>query len=198
VRGVLIVLQLVMGLGVALAPDGAMAETEQIGPYELEQVRDGLEIRSGAAFGLRGVLGVAAVLCLVAAVGLAAMVPNGVPSVVLGAVGLALALAAGRVAPGPDRLHVGATGVTVHGFVGQQGRTPAEAIRTIELQRRTPTGAETKRSPGPRVWQITLRGEGRDTVVRLRLASQAEARTLAARIGEALSCPVVERDGLAR
>ena len=103
------------------------------------------------------------------------------------------------VAPGADRVHVSEAGLVVQGFVGQQGSTRADAVAAIEVRRRTPSGGETKRSPHPRIWQVTVRGRSDDaTVVRFRLVSHEEATRLAARIGEILGRPVIQREGLAR
>jgi len=103
------------------------------------------------------------------------------------------------VRPGADRVRISTASVTVEGFVGKQGQNAADSVGGIEVQRRTPTGAETKRSPNPRVWQVTLRERSGDAaIVRFRLASRSEALALAARIGEILDRPVIEREGLAR
>ncbi|MGI9590810.1 MAG: hypothetical protein ACR2P8_05540 [Myxococcota bacterium] len=198
-RWALLVLSVATLAGVAATADEDMPESERIGPYELERVPEGLEIRSRAALGRRGVLAIAAGVCLVGGVVLVAVVASGVAGMVLAAVGLALAVAAALVQPGPDRVRVSSAAVVVEGFVGRQGTTSADAIGSIEVQRRTPTGAETKRDPRPRVWQITVRERsGTAGVVRFRLASREEADALAARIGEVLDRPVVAREGLAR
>lgn len=185
--------------GVPAGAEEEMPESERIGPYDLERVPEGLEIRSSASLGRRGALAIAAGLCIVAGIVVSAIAANSLPGMLLGAVGLALAVAAGAVRPGADRVRISATSVTVEGFVGQQGTTAADALGEIQVQRRTPTGPELKRSSNPRVWQVTLRERSGDAaVVRFRLASRAEALSLAARIGGILDRPVVEREGIGR
>ena len=211
-RWALLVLSVVMLAGVATAageemPDSErieaadrdMPDSERIGPYELERVPEGLEIRSRSALGRRGFLAIAAGICLVLGVMLVAAAASSVAGIVLAAVGLALAVTAALVPSGPDRVRMSSAAVVVEGFVGRQGTTAVDAIGTIEVQRRTPTGAETKRDPRPRIWQVTVRERsGTAGVVRFRLASREEADALAARIGDVLARPVVAREGLAR
>ena len=195
-RWALLLFSVVLLAGIAAGEEAS--DTEQIGPYELERVPEGLEIRSQASAGLRGVLLVAAGLCFVAAIARTA-VASGPAGAVLAGVALALTLAATAVRPGPDRARVSETSLLVEGIVGRQGTTPADAIERIEVQRRTPSGAESKRSPRPRAWQVTVRGpEGSEPVVRFRVGTREEATSLAERIGAVLDRPVAQRRGRAR
>ncbi len=195
-RWALLLFSVVLLAGVAASEE--RSDTEQIGPYELEQLPEGLEIRSQTSAGLRGVLLVAAGLCFVAAIPLTA-VASGPAGAVLAGVALALALTAAAVRPGPDRARVSQTNLWVEGLVGRQGTTPADSIDRIEVQRRTPSGAESKRSPRPRAWQVTVRGrEDNESVVRFRVATREDATALAQRIGAVLDRPVVQRRGRAR
>lgn len=198
-RWVLLVLSASVLAGVAAGAGGDMPDSQQIGPYELERGPESLEIRSRASLGRRGLLAIAAGLCLAVGIALGALTANAVPAALLGGIGLALGAAAALHPPGADRVQLGPTGVVVEGFVGIQGRTGPEEVGSVELQRRKPSGAETKRSPRPRVWQVTVRSRSGDgAVVRFRLARVEEARALASRVGEALDRPVTEREGLAR
>jgi len=185
--------------GLPAGAEEGMSEIEQIGPYQLERAVEGLEIRTGSTLGLRGALAIVAGLCIVAAVVLAGLVATALPGAALGALGLALAVAAGMAPAGAERVQVSHAGLVVEGFVGQQGATSADAVASIEVRRRNPTGPETKRSSPPRRWQVTVRGRaGAESIVRFRLASREQARALAGRVGEVLDRPVVEREGVAR
>jgi hypothetical protein len=175
-----------MASGFAAVP----ASGERIGPYQVETIPGGIEIRVPESPGLRKNLAIAAAVCLVASVALFATIAATIPATGLAIAGIALAVAAALVAPGVERARLGRDGIVVRGFAGRQGTTAIETVSGIDVRQRKPVGYETKRTEPLRRWQVTVLGVDDDPVVTFRLVQEAEATALAARISEAIGRPL--------
>jgi hypothetical protein len=78
------------------------------------------------------------------------------------------------------------------GSAGKQGTTAIETVTAVAIRARKPVGYETKRQGPLRRWQVIVLGVDDAPVVTFRLAKEAEATELAARVGEAIGRPVRE------
>lgn len=185
-RRLLLFLPLVLMSGAAAGP----ASGERIGPYQVETIPGGIEVRVPESPGLRKNLAIAAAVCLVASVALFATVAASIPATGLAIVGLALGVAAALVTPGVERARLGREGIVVRGFAGRQGTTAIETVTGVGVRQRKPVGYETKRMKPLRRWQVTVLGVNDAPVVTFRLEREDEAATLATRVSEAIGRPL--------
>jgi len=183
---------LLLLLPLVLASAAAPANGERIGPYEVEAFPGGVEVRVPESPGLRKNLAIAAAACLVVAAALLATGVASIPGTGLAIAGIALGVAAALVTPGVERARLGREGIVVRGFAGKQGTTAIETVTAVAIRARKPVGYETKRQGPLRRWQVIVLGVDDAPVVTFRLAKEAEATELAARVGEAIGRPVRE------
>jgi hypothetical protein len=182
--------RLLLLLSLVLMSPVAAASGERIGPYQVETIPGGVEVRVPESPGLRKNLAIAAAVCLVASVALFATIAATIPATGLAIAGIALGVAAALVAPGVERARLGREGIVVRGFAGRQGTTAIETVTGIDVRQRKPVGYETKRMEPLRRWQVTVLGVDDAPVVTFRLVQEAEATALATRISEAIGKPL--------
>lgn len=172
-------------------PVQAEASVERIGRYEVSQGAEGLELSrrtTGRGGTVALVLGVALLL------GAGALVTTGgLPSAVVGGIGVVLLGFAAWVSL--DRAVWRANEVTLsrEGFAGRTTRWRAADIAQVELEERTPRGAELKQSVQYR-WMVRVRlADGDSAGPGLSFVAHDEAERAANALAEALAKPRGQR-----
>jgi hypothetical protein len=187
-------LLLVAGLALA-APFATLAAAAEpgedgvrIGRYRLTRAGDAVEIALPADGRVGRVIGIGGVALALVGAGLVASrrVGLGGGLVVLG-LGIAALGALGVF--GTTTVRASRAELVREGLGGRSERWPRATLEAIEVARRAPSAEDQKRVGMPR-WDVRVRGQGGAPLpVRFTLGSEAEARTLAVALANALGLP---------